>query len=234
MSSRLFLLASIFLPAILNAAPAEPAVSPETSLRWLTNGNTRFVKSYLRRDGQSSKDVQRLSGGQHPHAIVLSCSDSRVPPEIVFDQKLGEVFTVRTAGQALDNNVIASIEYAVEHLGSRMIVVMGHTQCGAVKAAHGTMDGKTAGSPALDALVADLHPRLASFKDKTPSANWEKEGWANTDGVARELIRKSTLIGHKWEKGELWIVPALYNLADGKVAFHDQLRMESKRTPSSH
>jgi len=208
-------------------------VSPETSLKWLMNGNVRFNKSYLRKDGQSAADVTRLSAGQHPHAIVLSCSDSRVPPEIVFDQKLGEIFTVRTAGEALDDNAIGSIEYAVEHLGARMIVVMGHTVCGAVKAAHGTLDGSSAGTPSLDALVHDIHPRIQQFKGQTPSQNFEKEGWANAEGVARDLIRRSTLLGGKWEKGEIWIVPSLYELNSGKVAFRENLVMESKRTPAS-
>jgi carbonic anhydrase len=232
MLSFLVVLISTLNFAFANAPTA--SVSPETSLRWLTNGNTRFSKSTLRRDGQSQTDVSRLSTAQHPHAIVLSCSDSRVPPEIVFDQKLGEVFTVRTAGEVIDDSVIGSIEYAVEHLGSRLILVMGHTQCGAVKAAHATMDGSSAGSPALNAMVKTIHPFLAQFKGKTPSANFEKESWANTEGVAHELIRKSTILGDRWKKGEIWIVPSLYDLGSGKVAFRENLPLtDTERTPSS-
>ena len=223
---------SLFAAVTLFANESK-GISPETSVRWLTNGNARFNKSYLRRDGQSHADVVRLSSGQHPHAIVLSCSDSRVPPEIVFDQKLGEIFTVRTAGETIDDNAVGSIEYAIEHLGARLIVVMGHTACGAVKAAHATLDGSSAGTPALDALVGTIHPRIKEFKGKTPSQDFEKESWANADGVARDLIRRSSLIGGKWEKGEVWIVPSLYELGSGKVSFHDNLVMESKRTPAS-
>lgn len=80
-----------------------------------------------------ASDLKRLSTGQKPHTIVLSCSDSRVPPEVLFDQKLGEIFVIRTAGQAIDSSVLASIEYAVSHLGTNLIVVMGHESCGAVK-----------------------------------------------------------------------------------------------------
>ena len=94
-------------------------VEASKALGWLKNGNTRYRKGFLRKDGQSQKDIQRLASGQAPHSIVLSCSDSRVPPEIVFDQKLGEIFVVRNAGEIPDPASIASIEYAIEHLGSR-------------------------------------------------------------------------------------------------------------------
>lgn len=200
-------------------APAVKGVSADESLRWLKNGNTRFTKGSLRKDGQAKADVERLSTGQAPHAIVLSCSDSRVPPELVFDQKLGEIFTVRTAGEALDNNAIGSIEYAVEHLGSHLIVVMGHTSCGAVKAALDTIDGKDAGTPALNALVKDLHPRLQSFKGKEKTPGVEKESWANVEGVAADLLARSALLKSKWEKGEIKIQSALYHLDSGNVEF---------------
>jgi len=197
----------------------EKTITAATSLQWLINGNTRFQKHQLRHDGDTHKDVVRLSSGQHPHAIILSCSDSRVPPEVLFDQKLGEVFVVRTAGEALGDNAIGSIEYAVEHLGSQLLVVMGHTACGAVKAAHGTLSGGSAGSPALDSLVKDIHPRIAAFKDKKPSENFEKESWANTEGVSRDLLLRSKILREKVEKGELTIVPSLYDLHTGHVEF---------------
>ena len=138
---------SLLLAVSWAATDHKPSVAPDTALKWLMNGNNRFVKTQLRmKEGQKPADIKRLSSGQQPHAIVLSCSDSRVPPELVFDQKLGEIFVVRTAGEALGDNAVGSIEYAVEHLGSRLIVVMGHTSCGAVKAAHATLQkGTSAG-----------------------------------------------------------------------------------------
>lgn len=192
-------------------------VSPEKSWGWLKNGNIRFIKARLRADGQSQADVKRLKDGQTPHAIILSCSDSRVPPEVVFDQKLGEVFVVRTAGEALDSSAIASIEYAVSHLGSRLIVVMGHTSCGAVKAALATLKGQDAGSPALNKLVADLHPRLQSYKEMEPSNGVEKESWSNTRGVAKDLAERSQIIAEKVKTGDLVIKVALYYLDSGAV-----------------
>jgi hypothetical protein len=106
-------------------------VEPQVSLGWLEHGNTRFVKHHLRRDGQSKKDIARVAKGQHPHAIVFSCSDSIVPPELIFDQKLGEIFVVRNLGLTVDAGVIASIEYAVSKLGVRLLLVLSHPSCGA-------------------------------------------------------------------------------------------------------
>lgn len=192
-------------------------VDSATSLRYLRNGNTRFTQNKLRKDGMSAGDLKRLSTGQKPHAIVLSCSDSRVPPEVLFDQKLGEIFVVRTAGQSLDSSVIASIEYAVSHLGSNLIVVMGHESCGAVKAALSTISGGDAGSPSLNKLVADLHPRLARFSRVPASAGVQLESWANVEGVAADLAARSEIIQKAIESGEVRVEKALYHLGSGSV-----------------
>ena len=192
-------------------------VDASTALRYLRNGNKRFTEHKLRNDGISAKDLERLSKGQKPHAIVLSCSDSRVPPEILFDQKLGEIFVVRTAGQSLDSSAVASIEYAVSHLGSNLIVVMGHESCGAVKAALSTISGADAGSPSLNKLVGDLHPRLARFSRAPASAGYMNESWANVEGVANDLAARSEIIQKSIESGEVKIEKALYHLGSGSV-----------------
>ena len=101
----------------------------------LLQGNRRFAEGAAEHPWQDRETRERLLDGQHPDAAVLSCSDSRVPPEIVFDQGLGDLFDIRTAGEVLDDAVVASLEYAVEHLGVSLIVVLGHEGCGAVKAA---------------------------------------------------------------------------------------------------
>ncbi|MBP9679845.1 MAG: carbonic anhydrase [Bacteriovorax sp.] len=192
-------------------------VEADKSLGFLKNGNTRFMKAHVRKDGASKSDRERLSSGQKPHAIVLSCSDSRVPPEIVFDQKLGEIFVVRTAGQSLDASAIASIEYAVSHLGSNLIVVMGHESCGAVKAALGTLKGGDAGSPWLNKLVADLHPHLKRYSETPPSQGVLAESWSNVEGVALDLIEQSEIIKKLVQSGEVKIQNALYHLDSGSV-----------------
>jgi carbonic anhydrase len=183
----------------------------------MQNGNHRFLTGRPRKDGATKADRERLSSGQKPHTIVLSCSDSRVPPEVVFDQRLGEIFVVRTAGQALDYSAIASIEYAVSHLGANLIIVMGHESCGAVKAALGTLKGGDAGSPALNKLVADMHPRLKRFTELTPTEGVLVESWANVEGVANDLVARSEIIQSLVEKGEVSIQNALYHLGTGQV-----------------
>jgi carbonic anhydrase len=192
-------------------------VSADTALRYLINGNKRFTNAHTRSDGTKKSDLKRLAEGQKPHTIILSCSDSRVPPEVVFDQKLGEIFVVRTAGQALDSSAIASIEYAVSHLGSNLIVVMGHESCGAVKAALSTLSGGDAGSPSLNKLVGDIHPRLQRFSRVPASTGVLAESWANVEGVAVDLSARSEIIQNAIESGELKIEKALYHLGTGNV-----------------
>lgn len=195
--------------------------SPDDVLKKLRQGNDNYVKGEVRRDGQGSQDIQRLSTSQAPGAVVLSCSDSRVPPELVFDQKLGEIFTVRTAGQSLSPQVIASVEFAVAQLGSRLILVMGHTQCGAVQATLQSRNGKTLGSASLDQLAAEIRPRLASSSTNQPSADLRDESWMNTRGVARDLLQKSEILTKAQKDGKLKIAVALYDLKTGRVKIED-------------
>jgi carbonic anhydrase len=195
-------------------------VSADQSLKWLLNGNARYMTKNFRSDGRSQDDRTRLLAGQKPHAVILSCADSRVPPETVFDQGLGEIFVIRVAGEALDSSVIASVEYAVEHLGPRLIVVMGHTKCGAVDTALKVKEGDSAGSESLDRLLADIRPRLHTISTEKPSANLEVESALNADGVARDLVKRSEIIRKKVESGDLFIKSSLYRMDTGKVTFY--------------
>ena len=197
-------------------------VPADKSLGWLKNGNTRFTTGRVRSDGATAKDRARLMLGQKPHAVILSCSDSRVPPEVVFDQKLGEVFVVRTAGESLDNNVIGSIEYAVMHLGSNLIVVMGHEGCGAVKATLSSLKGADLGSPALNSLVSDLKPRLQQYASKQPSEGVLDESWANVKGVSHDLTERSQILRDAVASGEVKIVGALYHMDSGNVEWQQK------------
>lgn len=197
-------------------------VAADVALSWILNGNERFQNGKLRNDGISQKDREKLVPAQSPHTIVLSCSDSRVPPEVVFDQKLGEIFVVRTAGETLDNMAIASIEYAVEHLGPQLLVVLGHEACGAVKAAFNTLENQEAGSPALNALVKDIHPRIKKFSGSKPSNAFISESMANAAGVARDLVGRSEIIAKKVESQNLKIQTAIYHLNSGWVEFFNE------------
>lgn len=197
------------------------AVPSDKALGWLKNGNIRYLKGFLRKDGATQKDVTRLSKGQNPHTIVLSCSDSRVPPEVVFDQKLGEIFVIRTAGEMVDDSVLASIEYGVEHLGANLILVMGHSSCGAVKAAFTTPPGTDTGSPYINALVAEVQPRIEKHMKNPASNGFVAEGWDNARGVSQKLLEKSKIIRDAAKSGSLRVETALYHLDSGKVEWDD-------------
>ncbi len=129
---------------------------------------------------------------------------------------------VRTAGESLDNSVIASIEYGVEHLGANLILVLGHTQCGAVKAAFQTATGADTGSPYINALIAEVRPSLAGHIRGVASENFAVEGWDNTRGVAQKLLEKSKLVREATKSGSLRVESALYHLETGKVEWNSK------------
>lgn len=193
---------------------------PREALDMLRQGNQRFVDNKMMAPRRDDKTRSELAGAQNPFAIVLSCSDSRVPPEVVFDQGLGDVFVVRTAGHVLDPGPIASIEYALEHLGARLIVVLGHESCGAVKAALTTPSGRSAGSVDLDRLVGKIKPYLSSFRPLSADKLMRGPVKANTAGVARELMKKSMIVREKLQHQEISLVTAIYGLSSGQVEFN--------------
>jgi carbonic anhydrase len=207
-------------PTTINKT-AHDGTDPDKALLWLKNGNIRFRKGSLRKDGQAAADREKLSTGQKPHTIILSCSDSRVPPEIVFDQKLGEIFVVRTAGESVDSSVLASLEYAVEHLGTRLILVLAHESCGAVMAAIDTPVGKSAGSPHIDKMIAEIQSRLKMFSAQPKSKNIHSESIANAKGVALDLLKRSEILRHASESGEIKVQTAIYHLDNGTVDFSE-------------
>lgn len=198
-------------------APAEASTSSEKALGWLKNGNTRFLKGYFRKDGAQASDRERVSKGQKPHTVILSCSDSRVPPEVIFDQKLGELLTVRSAGPSLENSSLATVEYAISTLGTKLIVVLGHDACGFIKTSATTEDGSVASSPFMTQVLNDIRPRLATFKGKESSKNYVDEGWANVHGIAKDLIERSQIVRDAVLSGEVKIQSALYLLKTGQV-----------------
>jgi carbonic anhydrase len=178
----------------------------------LASGNQRFIS------GKSlphnySKQRRSLVAGQQPKVAVLSCSDSRVPPEILFDQGLGDLFVVRSAGNSADAIGIGSLEYAVEHLGSVVIVVLGHQNCGAVKAA---CSGDKMPSPNLDAVVQPVLPSCAAGANKGEAL----VGFAIRDHVHRTaelLLSESAILKHAADEGKLTIIEAYYELDSGRV-----------------
>lgn len=178
----------------------------------LQEGNERFVEDKL--DGKLNDSVRRdsLTAGQHPYAIVLSCADSRVVPELAFDTGLGELFVIRVAGNVANTSTIASIEYAVAHLGTQIIVVLGHQSCGAVTAAVGGGDN----GYNLNHLLSHITPAIAACGDGASVTDVIKK---NAELTKQDLIGRSSIIGDAVAKGNVEIVPAYYNLDSGKVDF---------------
>lgn len=178
----------------------------------LKDGNDRFVADKL--DGKLQDSVRRndLTGGQQPYAIILSCADSRVVPELAFDAGLGELFVVRVAGNIANTSSMASMEYAVAHCGSEVIVVLGHQSCGAVTAAVGGGDN----GYNLNHLLSHITPAIAASGEGATVTDVIKK---NAQMTADELVSRSQIIGDAVRSGKVEIVPAYYNLDSGKVDF---------------
>ncbi|HIJ81036.1 MAG TPA: carbonic anhydrase [Desulfuromonadales bacterium] len=211
-------------------ASSGPAVSPDEALQKLMDGNKRYVENQMTA-AQTSDAVTRtsLAKSQKPYAIILTCSDSRLPPEIVFDKGLGEIFVVRVAGNIPDPVVLGSIEYAAEHLGSPLIMVLGHERCGAV-AATVASKGKTTGSPNIDAIVKTIEPSIKNAakdcdgcKGEAKCGETKKDAFvecvvdANVRTVAASLTKKSKILEHMVAAKKVKIVAAKYDLDDGTV-----------------
>jgi carbonic anhydrase len=178
----------------------------------LAAGNHRFVTG-----AREPRDVvarrKELTATQNPRAAVLSCADSRVPPEVVFDQGLGDLFVVRSAGESDDPLSIGSLEYAVAHLGASVIVIMGHQACGAVKAA---CSGEKAESPNLEAVVNPI-ASSCSRVDRNNPATFDAAARDHVHIVAEELLERSALLKRAAGAGKLTIVEAYYSLETGQV-----------------
>lgn len=176
----------------------------------LEEGNARFVADKLDGKLQDSSRRNSLTGAQDPYAIVLSCADSRVVPELAFDTGLGEIFVIRVAGNVANTSTIASIEYAVAHIGSPVIIVLGHQSCGAVTAAiNGGDNGYN-----LNHLLSHITPAL-NAADEGASVNDIVK--VNAQLTAQDLVGRSSIIRNAVGTGKLKIVPAYYNLDSGKV-----------------
>lgn len=205
-------------------------LTPDDALQNLMDGNKRYISNQM--TGSKLCDVTTrtsLAKSQKPYAIILTCSDSRVPPEIVFDKGLGEIFVVRVAGNVPDPVVLGSIEYAVEHLGSPLVMVLGHERCGAVSATVGAK-GKSTGSANIDAIVKTIAPSIKNAakdcelcKGEAKCAETKKDAFvecvvdANAKTVAAGLTKKSKILKHMVEEKKIKIVAAKYDLDDGAV-----------------
>jgi carbonic anhydrase len=212
------------------SSAAAPSVSPEDALQKLMDGNKRYVENQMTSSKLCDLTTRSsLAKSQKPYAIILTCSDSRVPPEILFDKGLGEIFVVRVAGNIPDPVVLGSVEYAAEHLGSTLVMVLGHERCGAVKATVESK-GKSTGSKNIDAIVKTIAPNVKTAakdcdacKGDAKCADTKKDDFvecvidANAKTVAASLTKKSKILSHMLHEKKIKIVAAKYDLDDGKV-----------------
>jgi carbonic anhydrase len=218
----------------------QPIVPPAEAISRLKDGNGRYTSGNQQHPHESSEERTymatasyenlgmtaaeaatrraELKTSQHPFAIVLSCSDSRVPPEIVFDQGLGDLFVIRVAGNVIDDHSLGSIEYAADHLAVRFIVVLGHQRCGAVKAAKETIAAKTEAPAHIQSLVTAIQPAVEATAKGDLNATIE----ANVRNVTQALRSSTPVLKPKVDSGELKVLGAYYSLDTGAVAFMDE------------
>src|SRR5437762_1248989 len=235
---------SQFVRAAEPAHPDQPIVPPAEAISRLKAGNARYTSgkeqppessqerafeatnSYENAGltflgmtaDQAAKRRAELTKSQHPFAIIVSCSDSRVPPEIVFDQGLGDLFVLRVAGNVINDESLGSIEYAVDHLAVRLIVVLGHQRCGAVKAAKETIAAKGVAPAHIQSLVAAIKPAVES----TLNGDLDATIKANVKDVVDALRSSTPILKGKVDAGDVQVIGGYYSLDTGAVTFLDK------------
>ncbi len=208
-------------------APTD-VTTPEAALAELKAGNARFVAGKRIRTLLSMQDGElrnALAKGQAPFAVILTCSDSRLADNILFDQEMGRLFTVREAGNSPDIQSLASVEYALEHLGTRLVVVLGHTHCGAVQAVYEAHGKPLPGNLwSLQAAMAGLLETTQEDPNETSADYVQRLVVANAQRQARSVLDRSEIIRHLADSGKVKVVPAVYDLASGRVDYLEALK----------
>ncbi|MFM9265781.1 carbonic anhydrase [Tychonema sp. BBK16] len=196
------------------AANAETTsnITPDAALQKLMDGNRRYIQQKRTFPDQERSRILEVANGQHPFATILGCSDSRVAPEIIFDQGLGDFFDIRVAGNFIDNVVLGNMEYAVVELGVPLLVVLGHERCGAVKAA---LDGKPVPGH-IGSLVRAIKPAVYATKN-LPGDAWDNAVRANVKMSVNKLQARSPILAKAIKAGTLKVVGARYDLDSGEV-----------------
>ena len=190
----------------------QDSISPERAIEMLKEGNQRFLE---RNELETDLHIQvnETSGGQFPYAVVLSCIDSRVPVELVFDQGIGDIFSARVAGNIINEDILGSIEYACGVAGSKAILVLGHTKCGAVTSA---CKGVELGN--ITALLSKVKPAIAEIQERDGDINVEEVTKANVQQSIKEIRENSTILADLENEGKIKIVGAVYHVEDGRVS----------------
>ena len=202
--------------SVVQTKDSQAAMTPSKALDALKDGNARFRAGQTVQKGLPAK-VKASAGGQYPFAAVLSCMDSRVPVELVFDQAIGDLFSIRVAGNVVNADNLGSLEYAVKVVGVKLIVVMGHTACGAVK---GAIDNVKMGN--LTELLNKIQPAVkASGPGTTKDHDYvDKVGEANVRQAMKEIREKSPELKQALDSGAVGMVGGMYDLETGAVTFY--------------
>ena len=205
-------LALLLLFASTVLAGGAAGLDAEESLKKLMDGNRRFVSETYDRGDIGPGRRAEISKGQRPFAVIVDCSDSRVVPEFIFDQGLGDLFVIRTAGNIVDDIAIGSVEYAVKHLGVRLVLVLGHDDCGAVKAT--VAGGKAEGR--IDSVLQAIRPAVAVARQQ-PGNLLDNAIVQNVELVVRRLQLAQPVLAQALQTGDLKIVGGVYHLKEGSV-----------------
>lgn len=207
---------------------SEPAPEPETpptpaeALAMLKAGNAAFLSGDTRLGHVTANDLDALQGGQHPIATIVGCADSRTPPTILFNQGLGRLFIIRVAGNTVDRRGLASIVYAVKHLHCPLVVVMGHTGCGAVAAAEAVVDGRAELDPSLEEMIVPILPAVLSARHQGGPDQARLAVEENARRVVARLLTADTALAEAAQTGEIKVVAAVKDMATGRVYFLDE------------
>ena len=190
----------------------------------LVEGNKRFIGN-LNSDHDHLEMINETREGQYPFAVILSCMDSRTSVELIFDQGLGDLFSIRVAGNIVNNDILASIEYAIKYVGTKVLMVLGHTECGAIKSAkQGVTDGH------ITDLLKRIHPSIskALLKDDKDHLFADNVAYANVENSLEEILNRSDIVKDMFKKGQIGIVGGVYNIENGQVDFFKNLTKKKK------
>jgi len=207
-------------PATETHAPASTTrPTPDQALAALRDGNAAFLRGENNLGHVHVHDLDALQSGQHPIAAIVGCADSRTPPTILFNQGFGRLFSIRVAGNTVDRRGLASIVYAVKHLNCPLVVVMGHTGCGAVAAAEAVVDGDIALDPSLEEMIVPIIPAVLDARRSGASDPSTAAVEENARRVAEKLVTADVSIGQAVSNGTLKVVAAVKRMHSGEVVF---------------
>ncbi len=199
-------------------------ITPCGAYELLVEGNKRFINN-LKTDHDHLEMINETREGQYPFAVILSCMDSRTSTELIFDQGLGDIFSIRVAGNIVNDDILASLEYAVKYVGSKVLMVLGHTECGAIKSAKlGVEDGH------ITSLLGKIQPSIskALLRDTSNHLFTDEVAYANVENSLEEILTRSEIVKDMFTKGEIGLVGGVYNIENGQVDFFKNLTKNNR------